>query len=301
MNETMAKYLAGLLDADGSLSYAFRIDPRGRNVFFVRLRMNLTSSLAVDKNGFVPSLPEKIGMGSIHYYGDKMQFITWNVSKRSDLEMLLPRLIKHMVIKAKHWQYLLDQWRDGRTGSKGGWTCSSEEREILTAASKESRRTRVGPIKPKNHPTWAWLAGYLDGDGTYSYRSNKAHTGYVQWAMNVSAVAHTNDISVLEFLEKSFGGRIAAHGQSDNVKIWIRSVGYQNRSFALSFLPNLAKHSKLKREKIEAMISHHQQRLTVPGVDRNYCTIEDCDRRAHGNGLCSMHYLRHRRSGNTSA
>lgn len=297
MNETMVKYLAGLLDADGTLGYSFRIDPRGRSVYFVGLRMGLASSAAVDKEGFIKALHEKTGMGHLAVHGEDGKFHTWVVAKRSDLEMLLPRLIKHMVIKAKHWQWMLDRWRAGRSGDRGGWVLSPEEKERLVEESKLSRRTRVGPLKPKNHPTWAWLAGYLDGDGTYHYRSNRAHTGYVQWQLAVSAVAHVNDIHVLEFLQKAFGGQIAGQGQSDNVKVWRRSLGYQNKDFALRFLPNLAKHSKLKRDKIDAIISHHQQRLSVPGMERNYCRIDGCDRPAAGHKLCNMHYTRWRRHG----
>jgi hypothetical protein len=73
-------------------------------------------------------------------------------------------------------------------------------------------------------------------------------------------------MGVLEFIQRSFGGHVVEQGQSPNVKLWKRSLGYQNRDFALRFLPNLAKHSRLKRHKIEMMIHHHRQRLSVPGV-----------------------------------
>jgi hypothetical protein len=297
MKETMVKYLSGLLDADGSLSFAFKADKNREDVYFVGLVLKLDSSTAVDKHGFVESLPEITGMGTVVTGGAKRQFRSWVVSKRSHLEMLLPRLTKHQVIKAKHWQWLFDTWRSNKSGREGGWTCSGQERELLRDLSKESRRTRVGPLKPKNHPTWGWLAGYLDGDGTYHYRSFPNTSGGLQWTMNVSAVAHVNDACVLEFLKQSFGGRIRPQGQSDNVQVWIRSIGYQNRDFALKFLPNLAKHSKLKREKIDAIIHHHRQRLTVPGVERNYCSIENCGRPAVGYKMCGMHYQRWRRHG----
>lgn len=261
MNESLIKYLAGLLDADGSLSFSFKHDQNREGRYFIGLVLSLASSDAVDKSGFVESLSSFYGIGSFARYGEKMQFTTWKVSRRSDLEMLVPRLIKHMVIKAQHWQWLLDVWRNARINGK---TCSLHEREAMTQASKESRRLNRGPLKPKNFPTWAWLAGYLDGDGTYHYRSG-IYDGYKQWTMNVSAVAHVNDIGVLEFLKQSFGGRIQPQGQSENVKVWMRSLGYQNRDFALRFLPNLAKHSKFKRHKIDAMIHHHRQRLSVPG------------------------------------
>jgi hypothetical protein len=295
MNESLVKYLAGLLDADGSLSLTFRQDPNGSDKFFVGLSMNLTSSDAVDLTGFVSSLPTLTGMGSIQRYGAKKQFIAWVVAKRADLEMLLPRLVKHMVIKAKHWQWLLEQWRENRTGQKGGWTCSAEEREILSNASKESRRTRVGPLKPKNHPTWAWLAGYLDGDGTYAHRHHRnGRTGTYQWSMLVSVLAHANDAVGLELICRSFGGQIKE--RDGNLRIWTRALGYHNRSFALRFLPHLAKHSRLKRPRIDAMIHHHQQRLSVPGCEKTFCKIDDCGRPSWGHQMCSMHYQRWRKA-----
>lgn len=292
MNESLVKYLAGLLDADGSLSFAFKHDENREGRYFIGLRMNLASSKAVDEAGFIDSLPELTGIGTIIKYGENRQFKTWFVSRRADLEILLPRVIKHMIIKAKHWQWMLDIWRDIREYQK---TISVAERDALTVACKESRRNNCGPLKPKNHPTWAWLAGYLDGDGCYTYRHG-TYNGYKQWSMAVSAVAHINDICVLEFLQRSFGGQIKGQGQSENVLIWWRSLGYQNRSFALDFLPRIAKHSKLKRRKIDAMIHHHRQRLSVPGTERKYCKIDDCQNPVFGHGLCSKHYQRCRRN-----
>jgi hypothetical protein len=296
VNESLVKYLAGLLDADGSLSFSFKRGQNREGRCYIGLQLRLTASDAIDRNGFVESLPMTTGLGSTSRYGERKQFVAWAVSKRADLEMLLPRLIKHMIIKAQHWQWLLGVWRETRVGSK---TCSLKEREILTAASKESRRLRTGPVKPKKHPTWAWLAGYLDGDGWYTYRSGryKSYRGrtYQQWSLQVGAVAHINDMAVLEFLKQAFGGIIKDHGQSENVMVWHRSLGYQNRSFALRFLPHVAKHSRLKRDKIDAIIHHHRQRLSVPGTEKRSCKIEDCDSPAHGHELCSKHYQRQRR------
>ena len=44
--------------------------------------------------------------------------------------------------------------------------------EYLKVESKKSR-SNAGPIKDKKHPTWAWVSGYLDGDGHYSKRYDK--------------------------------------------------------------------------------------------------------------------------------
>lgn len=293
MEESLVKYLAGLLDADGSLSFSFKHDRNRQGRYFVGLMLKLSSSIAVDKNEFVDSLPSLTKFGTVNYSGNNRQFKNWVVAKRADLEMLLPRVIKHMVIKARHWQWLLDTWRELR-GGYGENSCNEKKRESLANDSKVSRNERVGPIKPKNHPTWAWLAGYLDGDGWYSYRKYNVN-GYTQWTIHVGAVAHVNDVLALEFIEKAFGGAISDQGKTGNTKKWQRSLGYQNKSFALSFLPNLAKHSRLKRDKIEAIISHHLQRLSAPGVERRFCSVDGCETRVHGHGLCAKHYLQKRK------
>ena len=286
MNESLVKYLAGLLDADGSLSINYRRVKENAG-WYVGLQLRLSAADTIDRQGFVRSLPELTDFGSVHSDGAKGQYGVWTVAAKRDLEMLLPRVIKHMVIKAQHWQWLLDLWRDRR----GNGAITDADRDVLTQASKESRKLRVGPIRPKNRPTWAWVAGYLDGDGCYSYRSH-VHKGYRQWAINVSAVAHITDIAGLELLKKTFGGRIQEHGQSPNVVVWIRSLGYQNRSFALRFLPKVARHARFKRHKIDRMIHHHRQRLSVPGTEPTTCTIDGCSRRSHGRNLCSKHYQR---------
>ena len=263
------------------------------------LLIYLCASERIDRQGFVANLPNltRLGKSSVIppmgdlVIGNKATRQTynvnvWQVSKRADLEMLLPRVIKHMVIKAKHWQWLLDVWREKRGGQ-----ISAEEKEALVAASKESRRTNAGPIKPKNHPTWAWLAGYLDGDGSYIHSCKTRKNGWAHWKIAVSAVAHVNDRCVLEFLLKSFGGNIYQDPRSPALH-WRRMLGYQNRSFAEQFLPNLAKHSRFKRDKIDAILHHHRQRLSIPGPNRRYCEIEGCERRVHGHGLCHLHYER---------
>jgi hypothetical protein len=262
MNETQVKYLAGLLDADGSLSLTFKRADNTDGFYYVGLQMKLSSSDAVDRRGYVASLAESTGFGTNHREGKKDHVAVWAVTKRADLEMLLPRLTKHMVIKARHWQRLLLIWRDLR--SKG-----AVDEKTRTWLKEESAASRldVGPLRTKNHPTWAWLAGYLDGDGWYTYRRNwnKRDERY-DWTMNVGAVAHKNDMAVLTFLRDAFGGYIYEHSKGSDVRVWRRSLGKRDKDFALRFLPHMAKHSKLKRHKIDALIHHHRQRLSVLGA-----------------------------------
>ena len=259
MNESLVKYLAGLLDADGSLSFECHrgYDDKVR----IGLKLHLTSAESIDRDGFVVSLPTLTGFGSVNRYAMGDRFYTqWFVGHRADLEMLLPRIIKHMVVKAKHWQWLLDYWRVHRSQEKGQKCMTEVEWQLLSAASRDSRRTRVGPIKPKNHPTWAWVAGFLDGDGCYSFRTSRNNN------MRLSVSAHVMDLSVLEFLQNSFGGTIKPNSHKPEVKVWWRGLGPSHTSFVLRFLPHLVKHSRLKKHKIEQMIHFHRQRLSASRV-----------------------------------
>lgn len=256
MNESVVKYLAGLLDADGSLSFECHrgYDDRVR----ISLKLHLTSAESIDRQGFVASLPALTGMGNVNQYVmAERRYTQWFVGHRADLEMLLPRLIKHMVVKAQHWQWLLDYWRVFRSQAKGQKSLSEAEWQALSATSRESRRTRVGPIKPKNHPTWAWLAGFLDGDGCFSFRTSRNHN------MRLSVTAHVTDLSVLLFLQNAFGGTIKSNSRSDDIKVWWRGLGPSHASFVLRFLPKLVEHSRFKKHKIEQMIHFHRQRLSV--------------------------------------
>jgi hypothetical protein len=195
--------------------------------------------------------------------------------------MLLPRLIKHMVIKARHWQWLLETWRQYRGQEYGENGVSTEERDELSRRVRESRRN-VGPLKPKNHPTWAWLAGYLDGDGYYALRTGKGNRNYVA----VGVCAHKDDASVLEFLQKAFGGNVSDF-KKPTLRYWSRNLALSQASFALNFLPNLVKHSRLKKHKIEAMIHWHRQRLNLSSI---VCSIDGCEGRKYANQLCKQHY-----------
>jgi hypothetical protein len=254
MNESLVRYLAGLLDADGSLSFECH---RGYDENIrVSLKLHLASSDAVDHHGLVASLPTLTGMGHFNRYHDK--YNQWFVGHRNELEMLLPRLIKHQVIKARHWQWLLDYWREYRSQAKGQKFLTANEWALLQEQSKVSRRN-VGPIKPKNHPSCPWLAGFLDGDGCFSFGASKDRH------IRLSVTEHAMDLPALEFLQKAFGGTIKSNSRGDHLKVWWRGLGPRDASFALNFLPKLVKHSRIKKHKIEQMIHFHthRQRLSV--------------------------------------
>lgn len=93
-NESEIKYLAGLLDADGSLSFCF-VDGK------LYMEMALAASESVDRHGYIDSLADRIGWLSVREYEGKNWSPShqWRVTSRRDLNILLPRITKHMVVK----------------------------------------------------------------------------------------------------------------------------------------------------------------------------------------------------------
>lgn len=242
-SESEIKYLAGLLDADGSLSFKFCETSAGRTYLY--LVLSLSASCSIDRYGYIPSLSERAGkLVKIVYekesYSDAYK---WSVQSRGELNQLLPRLLKHMVIKGRHWDWLYQTF------------CQTKGQDVSSAVAqlKEdsiSSRKNTGPIKPKKHPTWAWVAGYLDGDGCYTLSSKPQ--------LHVGAIAHTSDVCGLELLFKAFGGSIY-QPREDNTQLWRRGLGKSHKQFAIMFLKKMHRHSRLKRWKIEQMLAFHNQ------------------------------------------
>jgi len=246
VNESLVKYLAGLLDADGSLSFKFNPINGG---YRVGLEMNLTAAESVDRDGkFVKSLPNITGFGSVttRQRENWSPVNEWRIYSARDFNMLLPRVVKHMVIKGKHWENLYKYY-----SSLKGEVLSEMDVVRLKEISKNSRKFS-GPIKPKNHPTWAWIAGYIDGDGSLSFKDHPSGHGK---KLQVSVISHKDDSIGLSLLYKAFGGYLYNRGH-DNCSEWKHNLGVRDKSFAIKFLTKLVNHSKLKRYKIEQMLHY---------------------------------------------
>lgn len=251
INESFAKYMAGLLDADGSLSFQFS---HAKDGFGVYMRMTLVACESIDREGaFIKSLPTLTGLGfAMSKTSENPNHSIrneWRLTNRTELNLFLPWIIKHMVIKGQHWQWMLDVYSRHK-----GAAISQEAADALRAAS-EASRLKAGPIKPKSHPTWAWVAGYFDGDGCYKNRFDKKSS---RWHRRIVVEAAKSDRIALDLLLKAFGGALYVR---ERTCIWSLNLGPRNRSLADKLLPEMAKHTRLKKHKIEQLINYHRQRL----------------------------------------
>lgn len=245
MKETDIKYLAGLLDADGSFFFNYS-DNR------VYLTISLDLSTGIDKDmKFTNWLCSELSVKPYTFLRETSATtgIKIIVSKRSTLEVLVPRILKYLVIKGAHLQRLYNKYVELR-----GKQVSTEEIQQLKEFVKSSR-SLTGPIKTKSWLPKAYVAGFIDGDGCYVMKKSSG-------SYNVNTVTHINDRIVTDLLFKQYGGRI--HYQKDWIR-WVHPLGKQNKSFAIKFLRDMHRHSKLKKWKIERFLEYHSQRL----IDKN--------------------------------
>jgi hypothetical protein len=249
MNETEIKYLAGLLDADGHIGFAY-----GQNR--VRLEITLNAADSIDQKGYVLALPALTGFGSSCTKSKRVatwgQVHQWRVASRRDINMLVPRLLKHMVIRGRHLERMYDQWLhyDGHVVDE---MTKNQLKEFVAAS-----RRGTGPVKAKKHPTWAWTAGYLDGDGSFIYKKAPSQKSP---RMLVQATCHEMDRPGIDLLHKAFGGNIYNRGKhGTHILDWRHALGIKNQQFAEHFLSKIVQHSKLKKHKIEQLLAHVHSR-----------------------------------------
>ena len=221
IKESHAKYLAGLLDADGWFGFQWKTETKAYPK--MTLRQNDRRVLDWIKNN--------IGIG---WFTED----SWSVSSKSDLNLLMPHILKHMVIKAKLWEWV--------------YTTDAPSREEW----KRRRYEDVGPLRAKKHPTWAWVAGYIDGDGWLVHQKRKDTIGYT---IRVGALSHHSDTVAIHLLHKAFGGGL--HKKEEGLQ-WQRGLGKENRDFAIRFLSKLVPHLVRKKHKAEMILQYHSQRLS---------------------------------------
>jgi hypothetical protein len=244
MQENLVKYLAGLCDSDGSFSFKFNPTKNGHRL---HLLLHLTAAESIDKKGsFVKSLPELTGVGKVTSRKRNNWAIVnqWQVQSKSDLEELLSKMIKHMIIKASHWQALRDAYKNVE-----GKDLNEEDVNKLKTFSKNSRRN-IKPLSPKFKPDWSWLAGYLDGDGSFMFKKHESGYGV---KLSISAISHKKDRIAIDLLYKTFEGQLSE--RKDNCVEWKRNLGVDDRNFALHFLGKLVNHLQFKKHKVERMLA----------------------------------------------
>lgn len=259
-SEQLGKYLAGYIDGDGCISIDFRRKANG--YYLLRIRFHLISGMTVDCDGsLLRALRDFYDLGITYSRETENNPVTYWECGIKDTKILFNRIGKHLRLKGTHWDNMIWLYEELK-GEDLTEEHVLELKEFTVCSRKNSKW-----LKHPKHPSWAWVAGLIDSDGTIQF-SERSRRGRIQRDLNV-AVALTQDHKhVLDFLRSTFKGGIHYQKSSNSFR-WRRSLGKKNEAFALPFLKQLRKYSCIphKYSRIDKMIKFHEenksQRLSV--------------------------------------
>lgn len=245
-SETINKYLAGLVDADGTITVNFY---KSKGVGYKpTLKFILGLSLDnVKSEETLLWLYDNFPYGSInrrHTAGThkNSNMITWVVSGDNAMS-IINRFKKHLVIKGTHANRMIELFLKYK--GYGNTVKTEEELSSIKEYVKDSRDNTTS-IKYKNHLTWAWLAGYTDGDGYIGF--NEANNNCC-----IDYNCHIRDISALEIISRAFGREIIKDSRGDYLRLR-HYIGRRSKALADRMLKPMLPHLRIKKWDAEQVL-----------------------------------------------
>lgn len=198
------KYLAGFVDADGHFSVRARIGARPDLEFAVAQDAGFKEPLLALQEEFGGIIREKHG-------GVHVELCMRGGPARKAFE----RLKKYLVLKRDQAERFLDLVDRG--------VVLKDEADVKAVRERVREIRAYGAIHEPNYPSRKWMAGYVDGDGSFTVKVCRK-TGYAYPALTI--LAAPNYIVGITLLHKAFGGRIQAIGKN---AVWTVSLSQPSK------------------------------------------------------------------------
>lgn len=183
------KYIAGFLDADGSIGCYIR--NRGRPNVTVTFAQN------TDQDEVIHRIHEELGVGKlttdrVSNMGTRYSTLTLSASNAVGL---LNRVKKHLVVKRHFAEVVIDL---------STRMIERDEIPVIQEYIKTHKFMRSTPLPV--HPSRSWTAGYLDGDGCFSVTKLSKLGPVANLVLHVAGDARKTE--GIELLHKAYGGNI---------------------------------------------------------------------------------------------
>lgn len=238
-SEQLNKYVAGLIDSDGCLSYRINNDE-------FSLQLQLSQSAVNDPDfEFMRALQDFYDIGGLYYELPEKwsSCCRWKIYGSKDVNKFLNIIKKHLYTKGKQFDNML--WlQDELEGMKLSDVQIEDLKENVIPCLKKS----YGPLKEKKHPSWPYLAGLIHGDGNLLCRTDRVNKKfdrrygkyytYVSTELRVHIYSHLKEKCVLDFIKRSLGGTVKVN-KKNNTATYQHGLGKQNIPFANKFIPKI--------------------------------------------------------------
>lgn len=217
------KYLAGFVDADGHFSVRARLNARPDLEFSVAQVTWFQEPLI--------ELQREFG-GTIRLKHDG-QYAELQM-RGSPARKVFERLKKYLVLKQDQVERFIDLVDRG--------VVLKTKADVAAVRQRVKEIRAYGATRQPNYPSRKWMAGYIDGDGSFVVKVCKK-TGYAYPTLTI--LAAPNYLVGITLLQRAFGGRITAIGQN---AVW--SISLSQPSKIEQVLGHCAQH--LVRKKAQA-------------------------------------------------
>jgi len=219
------KYIAGFLDADGSITLGFNRETR-------RPQLQVVFSQNASQDEVIHRIHEELRCGSIceRTSNANTRYSTLTLTQ-SNARMLLNRIGHHLVVKRHFAAVAVDLSQR---------QIEPSEIETVQAYIKVHRYMSSLPVPP--HPSRSWMAGYLDGDGCFAVTKMTKFGEVADLVLHVAA--DKRKVEGIELMQKNFGGRIYSMSQ-DRCRQWVLRLDPPK---VLSMMPDLAKRMVVKAD-----------------------------------------------------
>lgn len=228
MSSLGEKYIAGFLDADGSIGISWR---GGK----YKPQLTLSFSQKTSQDEVLHLIQKDLG-GMIRTKMVGKTCYSELCLRDKPAVMALNRIKKYLVVKRRYADVCLQHVEAG---------VPREDWKDLAKQLKVERRVRSLPL-PK-HPTRKWLAGYFDGDGCVYGNSAK---GRGKAIIELSIASSDYDTEGLEIIHKVFGGGI--YQQKNGIRIWKL---FPPPSKLIEFFEFFGAHSVVKKDQIDFILA----------------------------------------------
>ena len=258
-SEQLNKYVAGLIDTDGSISlFFYKTRTTGKQRLSVVL--DITQSARNDPDfECLRALRDFYNLGSVSFSipeGDQRTSVCHWILRDKDAKILFNRLGKHLRLKGTHFDNMV-------------WI-SNEHNDIEDIPEKvieelkefrECSRNNTSYLKMPKHLSWAYVAGVIAGDGCIRL-SQREGINYIEARLKITQ--SDREEKFLNLFKRDFKGNIY------HINSWIdweRNLGLRDSSFAVPFLKNIRKYIVHERKYhlindiLDLHESHRQQRL----------------------------------------
>lgn len=251
-SEQLNKFVAGFFDSDGSITY------NRNNKGFRQLTSCISQSCKNSPFGkLLRGLQEYYNLGKVYHietqenHSDRFE---WRLNAK-DTKVLFNRIGKHLFIKQKHFQSMIDMYDNDYYA------------ENLSELRSESRRVSCS-LTHKKHISPAYLAGLIAGDGSITSnigieRYSKSKQSYViRNELRLRIELHEMDSPVLFKLKSDYGGKVDKNVRDnrDVTYTWKKSLG-KNSADAVDIINNISRFMCLdyKYEQLIKMLNFHMQ------------------------------------------